>query len=157
MSAMNAFDVIVLLVFLGSVFRGGYVGFIKQTAFFMGIFLGVIIAAQSYELLAPKLSSVFDSYSAACIASYFIILFLIFIAVGFIGTYLKNMLTMKFVPWLDHSLGALFGALTALFLCSICLLIAQKYPSAYEYVQNSHLVPYIEKFAAFFVSFLPQS
>ena len=157
MSSMNAVDVVVLLVFVGIVFRGGYVGFIKQTAFFVGIFLGVIIAAQSYDLLAPKLNSFITSYSAACFVSYFVILFLIFIAVGFIGTYLKNMLTMKFVPWLDHSLGALSGALTALFLCAICLLIIQKYPSMYEYVQNSYFVPYIQKFSAFFVNFLPQS
>lgn len=152
---MNFIDVIILLLYIGMVFKGAYSGFIAQMSAFVGSFLGIAVASQTYILMAQKIQVYFESFATACVVGYILIVFSIFSVCIMMGKYVKKMFMIKMATWLDHILGGILGFILATFITLFSIHMGLKVQDLQRPIENSILVPYVNNVPDSFKRLLP--
>lgn len=152
---MNFIDVIILLIYIGMVFKGAYTGFITQMSAFVGSLLGILIASQTYILMAQKIQGYFESYTTACIIGYLLMVFIVFSLSIMLAKYLKKMFMIKMAPWLDHLIGGILGFMLATFIILFSIHMGLKVEDLQRPIQNSILIPYVNNVPDSFKRLLP--
>lgn len=152
---MNFIDVMILLIYIGMVFKGAYSGFIAQMSAFVGSLLGIAIASQSYLFMAEKIQVYFESFATACIVGYILIVFFIFSISVMLGQHVKKMFMIKMASWLDHVIGGVLGFILATFIVLFSIYMGLKVQDLQTPIQNSILVPYVNNVPDSFKRLLP--
>jgi uncharacterized membrane protein required for colicin V production len=107
------------------------------------MFVGVVIAARSYELAGSFLRalSVVES-NAAANACGFLLIVAFALALGFVaGQLLKGGLRRARLEWMDRALGALFGFARGMAVCCVIYLALTAFPVRLETVAEARTAP----------------
>ena len=117
---ITIFDALVVVLCLGFLARGIWVGFIRQISFFLALILGFYLTGQFhsefYKLALPFL----DNPQVVFFGTYVILFVVIYFSVMLIGLGLRKVMNITFLGWFDRTLGGLFGLAKGVFLA--CLL-----------------------------------
>jgi membrane protein required for colicin V production len=125
---MHAFDIIFGAIVLVFVFLGIRRGFIEEVMRFAAIVIGFIGALAFYRQIIPKLSFLsLPSHFTTAIA-FLIIFFCIAFGIVCIGKFLKKMVKLTMMGWLDRLCGACLGGMKAFFVGWIFVIIVSSIP-----------------------------
>jgi membrane protein required for colicin V production len=147
---MHTFDIIFGALVLLFVFFGIRRGFIEEVMRLAAVVIGFLGALAFYRHLTPKLSFLSLPAHLATIGSFLIIFFCIAIVIVLIGKFLKSMVKLTMMGWLDRLCGACLGGLKAFFVGWIFVTIVSSIPipAFHQFFKDSRTY-------AFFVAISP--
>src|ERR1041385_5058946 len=131
---MTVFDFFVLAIVGASVAAGVLRGFVRALIATFGLVLGLFVAAHTYETAGALLRGlgVVESNAAAHAGGFLLVTGLVLL-VGFVaGEFVKSGLRRARLGWLDAALGAGFGFLRGVGVCSVVYLALTAFPVRIE-------------------------
>jgi membrane protein required for colicin V production len=140
---MTVFDFIVLALIGASVVSGALRGLVRALITGVALMVGLFVAARGYET-AGNLLRAFDvvESSAAAHAGGFLLIVLVALALGFIvGRLIAGGLKRARLEWFDRVLGAVFGFVRGLAVCSIMYLALTAFPVRLSSVTQARTAP----------------
>jgi membrane protein required for colicin V production len=140
---MTFFDLIVLSLVGASLISGALRGFVRALITTLAMFIGVIVAARSYETAGTALRALgLVESSAAAKASGFLLLVGFALALGFLaGQLLRGSLRRAKLEWMDRVLGALFGFARGMAVCCVVYLALTAFPVRIDSVAEARTAP----------------
>lgn len=133
-----------LLITAALVARGIWVGFVRQLAFFLALFLGYGAAGQYYGQLSPYVTPVVSNPQLAFFITYLMLFVTAYLLAMTAGMLLKKVMQISFLGWFDRLLGGIFGLLKAVFVSTLLFMLVTAFLStASPIVENSFSVPYL--------------
>ena len=140
---MTFFDLIVLALVGASLVAGALRGFARALVATLAMFAGVIVAAQTYETAGAALLALnLVGSNAAASAWGFLLIVGLALALGFVaGQLLKGGLKRAKLAWMDHALGALFGFVRGMAVCSVVYLALTAFPLRLSTVEEARTAP----------------
>jgi len=143
---MNILDIAVTFLGLAFLARGVWVGFARQLAFMLALFLGYALAGQYHYLVSPYLEPLFASDRLRFMVAYCIILLVVYLAVMLAGIGLKKVMQVSFLSWFDRLLGGIFGIAKAGFLVLLSYMLLTSFlANTNPLFTRSFLAPYLDK------------
>jgi membrane protein required for colicin V production len=118
---MNAFDILIIIIFAYCFIRGIFRGLIKEAAGIVGVLAGFYGAYTYYPVLSRILGRWISEASYSHITSFFIIFSVVFILVSIVGVVIRYLMNIAFLGWLDRLLGSVLGFFKALLITSVIL------------------------------------
>ena len=152
---MTVFDFIVLALVGASVVAGALRGLVRGLLTGVALLLGLLIAAQGYETagVAVRGLGLVDSAAAANACGFLLIVggMLLF---GFIaGRWVAGGLRRARLQWMDRTLGASFGLIRGLAVCSILYLALTAFPVRLDSVAHARTAPLLAEGARLLTTF----
>ena len=140
--ALNYFDVAVVCILGLFSLRGLLRGFVGEVAGLVGIIGGLWFAHRTYPQVAGYLTFVTDP-TWRNVAAYVLVFLGVLVAVGLVARVLRKILAFSFVSWVDKVAGFLLGLVKGLVICSLLLLLAQRFVSDAAFMRESRVLPYL--------------
>ena len=141
---MNILDIFIGIIIGFCLVRGIFRGIIKETASIVGVCVGFFAAYTFYQDVGDLLSGFFNDKSHLNIFSFLFIFTFMFLAVGFVGVILKNLLKGVALGWADRLLGATFGFVKAVLIVSVLLVSLTAFlPKKSPVIKDSFLAPHL--------------
>jgi membrane protein required for colicin V production len=140
---MTFFDLIVLALVAASLIAGALRGFVRALVATLAMFAGVFVAAWGYEAAGSLLHAlnVVES-NAAANACGFLLIVGFALALGFAaGQLLKGGLRRAKLEWMDRAVGAAFGFVRGMAVCSVIYLALTAFPVRLETVAEARTAP----------------
>lgn len=140
---MTFFDFIVLALVGASVVAGALRGLVRGLLTGVALLAGLLLAAQGYEMAGAVLSATgLMEAGAAANAGGFLLIVGGMLLAGFIaGRSLAGGLRRARLGWLDRALGASFGLIRGLAVCSILYLALTAFPVRLDAVEQARTAP----------------
>jgi membrane protein required for colicin V production len=143
MAHFNWLDWILAAIVLISVAAAILKGFVAELISLASVVAGLIVAASSYQRVAPWFEDLARSHEIA-LGIGFLTLFLGTLLAGAVILALARKLIQKAeLQWFDRFLGGIFGLVRGVLVDSILLLALVAFSIKGEVVQQSTLAPYI--------------
>lgn len=139
----DIFDLIVILVLVFFTGRGMYNGFIGEAAGIVALVGGFWAANTFLPTVAPKLTFVADP-TWRPLAAYALIFIGVMLLVAIVAQILRKILQLSFTIWIDRIAGLALGLCKGLLVCSVILLIVQKFFYDADFVKHSRTLPYLQ-------------
>ena len=140
------------------IFAGLASGFIREIIGLIGLFLGLILAAQYYIVLAGVFSPVLE-VDIARIAAFAVIAFGVTLIAHWIASLLHKAVSLLFLGWIDHLLGGAFGIVKGVIIFAVLIAIITKFPlplmGAEIGARESLLAPYFSAYVPAISVLLP--
>lgn len=151
---MNWLDVIWLAIFILVAIRGAIKGLFREGFGLIGIFLGLIIAINRYEILGGFIGGEFESIPSkiANVVSFAFIFVCVALVFGLAGIILHKMAKFSLVKGLDRGGGFFLGAGEGILICSVILILLTISPvseKVSKWTERSTLSPYLTKVGPF--------
>lgn len=140
---MTFFDLFVLAIVGASVIAGALRGFVRALIATFGLFVGIIIATRTYEPAGALLKSfgIVESVAAAH-AGGFLLVTGVVLAAGFaLGELARSGLKHARLEWFDRALGAGFGFVRGMAVCSVVYLALTAFPVRIASVEQASTAP----------------
>ena len=150
----DIFDLIIVLALVYFTLRGFWHGFVGEVAGLVSLVGGFWAANAFHPLLTPHLAFIADPGWRA-IAAYVLIFFGVIICVAIVARILQRILSFAFVSWADKLAGGLLGLTKGVLLCSLLLIVLQKFFYNAPFLQNSRVLPYFNALMAQIRDWLP--
>jgi membrane protein required for colicin V production len=106
---MNWVDIVLIIYLILSIVSGAAQGLIRSVLSFIGMIVGVVLAANYYERLAGSIFQFISNTTTANIVSFILIFGVVMILAGIIGTALRSVIKAIQLGWVDGLGGAAFG------------------------------------------------
>lgn len=139
----DIFDLVVVLVLVFFTGRGMYNGFIGEAAGIVALVGGFWAAKAFHTTVIPHLTFIADP-TWRPLAAYVLIFIGVMLAVGIVAQILRKILQLSFAIWIDRLAGMGLGLCKGLLLCSLILLIVQKFFYDADFVKYSRTLPYLQ-------------
>ncbi|WP_028573908.1 CvpA family protein [Desulfonatronovibrio hydrogenovorans] len=153
MNGLDIFFVVVLGFFL---FRGIFRGLILEVSSIVGLIAGFLAANRFYADLQPVAGRILPNPDWAQIAAYLGIFLTTMFIVGVFSLFLKNLLRMIMLGWLDRIGGGVLGFIKAGLICSLTLLVMTVFlPKDDELISTSKVAPYVHTLSQSLADYLP--
>ncbi len=110
---MNGLDIFITVVLVVAAFFGWRRGIIGTVLTLIGLVVGVVVAGQTYTQFAGVLEPVIESQTWANVAAFGIILVIIMTVASFASKFLKKLLTVLMLGWVDNAAGLILGVFMA--------------------------------------------
>jgi membrane protein required for colicin V production len=150
----DIFDLIIVLTLGLFTLRGFFNGFVGEIAGLVSL-LGGFWAAHTYHAeLAEHLTMIQEPVWSTIVA-YVGIFLAVIIVVTLLARLLQKILSCTFVAWVDGAAGGLLGLAKGILLCSLILLLLQKFFANAEFIQNSRVLPYFNQLITQIRSWMP--
>jgi membrane protein required for colicin V production len=152
---MTFFDLIVLAIVGASVVAGALRGLVRGLLTGAALLLGLLMAARGYEMAGAALSAVgLVGSSAWANACGFLLIVGGTLLSGFIaGRWVAGGLRRARLEWLDRALGASFGLVRGLAVCSILYLALTAFPVRLDSVVQARTAPILAEGARLLATF----
>ncbi len=153
---MNWFDIVLLVVLVGSTFNGLAKGFIRSIFGLVGFVFGLRLAGAYYPLVAAKLEFLPNQTVASIIG--FILIWLAVMAVAILlGTLISKAVSLAGLGLWDRLGGLVLGLLLGAFLCALLLAAMLKYLpiDLSEAIEGSRVATFFLDRLGFLFSLLP--
>ncbi|MFL6332973.1 MAG: CvpA family protein [Pyrinomonadaceae bacterium] len=140
---MTIFDLFVLAIVGASVAAGALRGFVRALIASIGLAVGFFLASHTYEQAGAFLRGLgaVESVEAAHAAG-FLLMVGVVLAVGFIlGESVRAGLKRAKLQWFDRALGAGFGLVRGVAVCSVVYLALTAFPVKLEAVEHARTGP----------------
>ena len=115
---MTALDIGVIVVAALLVARGVWIGFVRQSAFLLALFLGYGAAGTYYPLFSQHLTAI-HAPQLRFVVTYGLLFFITYVLTMVLGLGLKKVMQITFLGWFDRLLGGLFGMAKAVFIATL--------------------------------------
>lgn len=140
---MTFFDLFVLLIIGASIAAGALRGLVRAAVTVAALFVGLFAAARTYEQAGAVLRGfgVVESPEAAGAGGFLLVAGL---ALGLglvVGQMLRAGLRHARLEWFDHALGALFGLVRGVAVCSVIYLALTAFPVRLDTVAQARTGP----------------
>ena len=154
---MNIFDILIGIIVGFCLIRGIFRGIVKEIASIVGVFVGFFAAFTFYPEVGDWLSGFFNNKSYLNIFSFLIIFTFMFLAVGFVGVILKNLLKGFALGWADRILGGTLGFVKAVLIVSVLLVSLTAFlPKKSPVIKDSFLAPHLITLSEKMVGVVPE-
>ena len=154
---MNIFDILIGIIVGFCLIRGIFRGIVKEIASIVGVFVGFFAAFTFYPEVGDWLSGFFNNKSYLNIFSFLIIFTFMFLAVGFVGVILKNLLKGFAFGWADRILGGTLGFVKAVLIVSVLLVSLTAFlPKKSPVIKDSFLAPHLSTLSEKMVGVVPE-
>jgi membrane protein required for colicin V production len=152
---MTLFDVFVLAVVAASVVAGAVRGFVRALIVGISLIAGLIFAARGYDAAGGLLRTwgVVDSPAPASAGGFILIVCLALVAGFLLGGLARAGLRQASLEWFDRVLGAGFGLVRGVAVCSAFYLALTAFPVRLESVAEARTAPALAE-SARLLSFL---
>jgi membrane protein required for colicin V production len=140
---MTFFDLFVLAIVGASVVAGGLRGFVRALIATVGLFVGIVVATRTYEPAGALLKSfgLVESVAAAHAGGFLLVTGLVLIAGFALGEFARAGLRHARLEWFDRALGAGFGFVRGMAVCSVIYLALTAFPVRIESVEQARTAP----------------
>ena len=140
---MTVFDLFVLAIVGASVAAGALRGFVRALIATFGLVLGLFLAARAYAPAGALLRGlgIVESTEAADAGGFLLVTGLVLLAGFVVGEFAKSGLRRARLGWLDGALGAGFGFLRGVGVCSVVYLALTAFPVRIESVAQARTGP----------------
>ena len=155
---MTFFDFIVFALVGASIAAGASRGLVRALITFAALIVGLIVAAQGYEVAGKLLLGVglVESKAAANAGGFLLIMTIVLVA-GFIaGQLVRGGMRRVHLEWFDRVLGGAFGLLRGLAVCSVMYLALTAFPVRIEAVEKAETAPVLAEGARLLALFTSQ-
>ena len=140
---MTVFDFAVIALIGASVAAGALRGLVRALVAGAALIVGVLVAAQGYEATGSFLRrlGLVESVAAANAAGFLLIAGALF-ALGFVaGGMARSGLRRARLEWFDRALGAGFGLVRGVAVCSVLFLALTAFPVRFASVEEARTAP----------------
>lgn len=153
---MNWVDIVIIVSVLLSAFMGWRNGVIRWAITLVGAAIGIIVAGRTYESFSSALTFT-DNETFQSAAAYAIVFLAFVIAAWFIARFVKGMMKVLFLGWVDNLAGLVVGAVVGLLGASTLISLMGILPSAslQEAVVESSLAEQVVDSTGFVRALLP--
>ena len=152
MTALDAGVITIIAIFL---FRGIWVGLIRQLASIAALVLGYIIAGRYYQESSSLISGLVPSPQLGFLLTYGLIFAGVFAVVIGLGYLLKKVVTISLLGWFDRMMGGLFGLSKAAIITTVCYMVLSGFlASSNPLLTKSVTAPYLDKSTDFMLTFV---
>jgi len=140
---MTFFDLFVLLIVGASVASGALRGVVRAAVTVAALVAGLFAAAQVYEPAGDWLRrlGLFESQAAAHAGGFLLVAGVALVVGLVVGETLRAGLRRARLEWFDRALGALFGLVRGLALCSVVYLALVAFPVRLATVEQARTAP----------------
>ena len=154
---MNWIDIVIVVVFLFFVVTAFSAGFVREVISMSAALAGVILAGLFYQDVASSLLFSIDNETTANVLGFLIIFLGITLAGQLIAMVVHPVITVLQLGMFDQLLGALFGAVKALLIIEVLLVLFVTYPRYYLYkkINDSQFAPIMVNASKPVVKILP--
>ncbi len=150
------FDILALVIFLYFVIRGAFSGAVTELIGLAGLLGGAYLAVNySGELVNYLPFSLPQGWEP--ILSFAIIIFGCGALAALLAFFVRNILDLIFLGFLDHLLGAIIGITKAFLVCSVLTYLAVNYFDSYTFVSSSYSIPYFTDAVEYLITYLPEN
>lgn len=151
---MNALDIGVIAVSAIFLVRGVWIGFVRQIAFLLALFLGYLAAGTYYPSWSHYLSQV-GNPQLRFVMTYALLFFGTYVLIMVLGVGLKKVMHVTFLGWFDRLMGAVFGVAKAVFISTMVFMaLAGIFSSSSEFIQKSFFAQYLTTSAQWMTSII---
>jgi len=141
---MNPFDIIIVVILGYSLVRGIFRGLVKEVSSIIGVLGGFYAAFTYYTILTKFLSGLIKETAYLNILSFLIIFCGVLIIVGILGVFIKYLLNIAFLGWVDRIGGVGFGLVKGILIASILFITLTAFlPKGSAFLKNSMLAPHV--------------
>ncbi|MFN2455997.1 MAG: CvpA family protein [Pyrinomonadaceae bacterium] len=140
---MTVFDLFVLAIIGASVIAGALRGLARALVTGVALVFGLVLAARGYNSAGAVLRAfgLVESNAAANAGGFLAITLLVLLA-GFVaGRLLGKGLRRAHLEWIDRVLGAMFGFIRGLAVCSVFYLALTAFPVRLRAVEEARTAP----------------
>lgn len=122
---MSLIDVILLIVIIGGVLRGGMQGAIKQITSIIALVLAIILTNMfggvATTLLGEIVPEMGEEQWLGAFVAHVLLFVLVYLSVSLLGRVIKNLVSSLSLGFIDRILGALFCTLKYVLILSLLL------------------------------------
>lgn len=140
---LNGLDIVFLILIAIFTIRGLFRGFIMEIAGLVALIAGFMAANRFYPLLSEQLTFL-ENPQWRAIAAYLTILCLVLVLVNLAGRFVRKLVGLTMISWLDYLVGAALGILTGTLVCILLLAVLRILMPNVNFIQTSKLVPYLD-------------
>jgi membrane protein required for colicin V production len=140
---MTVFDLFVLAIVGASLVAGALRGFVRALIASAGLVVGLLFAARFYGPAGSLLRSigVVESPEAAHAGGFLLVTGVILLAGFVLGEFARAGLKRARLEWFDRALGAAFGLVRGVAVCSAIYLALTAFPVRLESVERARTAP----------------
>jgi membrane protein required for colicin V production len=140
---MTVFDFVVLALVGASVVSGALRGLVRALITSSALIIGLFLAAHGYESMGAILRGLGVTESvAAANAGGFLLIMCLALGAGFVvGRMVTGGLRRARLQWFDRALGAVFGLVRGLAVCSVMYLALTAFPVRLDSVAEARTAP----------------
>jgi membrane protein required for colicin V production len=154
---MNGLDyVLIIAVAIGALhgLRRGALGMITSV---VSLVAGLYLASEYYERIAAFAATALGTNpNVSAVIAYIFVFALVFIAIGFAGSFVSGVLRTIHLGWLDNLAGAVVGGAIIAIICGLAvMLMAAVLPSDAELLRQSKLAPIMLTYEESLVAMIP--
>jgi membrane protein required for colicin V production len=155
---VNWFDIVLLVIFAGSVFSGLRAGLVRVVIYSIAIIGGLLAGFAFYDVVGGMLRPWIASMPAALIAGFALIFWGVMILGWLLGFVLSRSFEWVGLGWLDHVLGGVAGVIRGALLVAVAITIAVAFTSnpPPTYLSESAVLPYAASTAAALAQVAPK-
>ncbi len=125
---MDWLDIVLIVVLALSTFMGLKTGLTKTVIILAGLIVGVILAGQYYVSLGGWLSSYIPQPNLAQVVAFAAILLTTLLAAFVLAIFLKKIISLTLLGWIDRLGGALFGLAVGSVVLGALLTVMVRFP-----------------------------
>lgn len=154
---MNYFDVLLLGILALFSVRGAVRGLLDEVAGLVGLVLGVYFAGLFYTPLGARMAPAFREASWAYALAYGLILVGAMLVVALCARVLHKVMKVAYADWINHTAGAVVGALKGLLACVIIVALLDFFLQGADFVRQSQVAPHIRTVTTWVKATVPPS
>ncbi len=133
---MNWIDFILIGISLTSFIIGWRTGLLGAIFNTLGIIFGIILAGRFSDDIADLITGISKSDTVATVISYVVIMVGTFLVAQFIKGYVKKVLSIFFMGWIDSAGGIALGILAGAIVCGAILMTLARFSTDVTTVSN---------------------
>ncbi|PLX48537.1 MAG: hypothetical protein C0613_10145 [Desulfobulbaceae bacterium] len=143
---MSPLDAIVLILLIGFIIRGIWVGFIRQITSLVALILGFLVAGHYYGASSTLVLPFIHNKQLSFLVTYAVIFCLVFLVTIIIGAGIKKVAQLILLDWFDKTLGGVLGATKGLFLACLAFMTLAVFISGTSPIfTKSIFYPYLQQ------------
>lgn len=140
MTALDIGCIIVLAFFLT---RGVWIGFVRQIAFILALFLGYVAAGTFYPEFSQYLTAI-HTPQLRFVVTYGLLFFTTYVLIMVLGLGLKKVMQISFLGWFDRLLGGVFGLVKAVFIATMVFMaLTGIFSASTPFIDKAFFTPYL--------------
>ncbi len=138
---MNYLDIVIVAVVVLAATRGLARGFVKEAVSLCALVLATLGAARYHGIVAPHLAVYMDNATTVTAVSYLLTFLAIMALAWLFALFLRNLLKITLLGWLDTLAGGVLGFAEGAILCLILLLLLSAFLPDLDVLRSSRLAP----------------
>jgi len=140
---MTALDIGVIVVTAFFLVRGVWIGFVRQIAFLLALFLGYAAAGRYYPAFSQYLTGI-SSPQLRFVVTYGLLFFTTYVLTMVLGLGLKRVMQITFLGWFDRLLGGIFGLGKAVFITTMLFMaLTGIFTSSSVFIEKAFFAKYL--------------